>query len=74
MAHSKCSIKFIQWMTGVPAVVQQTEDLLLSLQQCGFNPRTVVVGSGSSVASAVAQIRSLAQELPCAAETKRGGG
>lgn len=74
MAHSKCSIKFIQWMTGVPAVVQQTEDLLLSLQQCGFNPRTVVVGSGSSVASAVAQILSLAQELPCAAETKRRGG
>ena len=48
-------------------MVQRVKDLVLSLWWCGFDPQPGAVGQGSCIAAgAVAQIQSLALELPCA--------
>ena len=53
-------------MFGVPTVVRQVKYPALSLQWLEFNPQLSMVGYGSSTATAIAQIWSLAQERPYA--------
>ena len=48
------SARYREWLPGVPTVVYQVMDLVLSVQQCRINPQPSAVDEGSGFAAIVA--------------------